>query len=395
MRKICIICAYDYPIPTVKGGAVEQVVESLCKENEKKPSAEITVLSTFDAEAESVGKGYKHTNFIYFKKSGWDNLFYFNYRVFRKLFHIYLPSRPRMIELRKWIVTHESEFDAIVFEDGLTPMAHYLLAGIDRKKVFSHMHWPGLPDKNTQYYIGHLMPVSEYAGKEFLKNCGNEPAVTMDVLKNGIDITRFSKKMTEEEKKKLREELGISGDAFVILYVGRIIPEKGILELINSINMIRDRKISLVIAGAAKFGVESKTKYESEVAGAISESVHQVIQLGFVKNQEIYKYQNIADCAVSPSIIKEAAPLVNLEHMAAGLPLVTTNQGGTPEYAFGPGVIRVNVDDELCNALKEAIVFLYDNPKERIRMSGEAAKTAREFTSANVFEGLLRILSKY
>mgnify|MGYP003302766523 CR=1 FL=1 len=34
MKKICIICPYNYPIPAIKGGAIEQIVEGFCNINE-------------------------------------------------------------------------------------------------------------------------------------------------------------------------------------------------------------------------------------------------------------------------------------------------------------------------------------------------------------------------
>lgn len=46
MINICIVAPFDYPIPAIKGGALEQVVENLCVENEKRECLNITVLAT-------------------------------------------------------------------------------------------------------------------------------------------------------------------------------------------------------------------------------------------------------------------------------------------------------------------------------------------------------------
>ena len=71
----------------------------------------------------------------------------------------------------------------------------------------------------------------------------------MSVVKNGIDIDKFNKKLSEKEKTVIRNELGINNEAFIILYVGRIIPEKGISELIEAINIINNDNVVLLLIG--------------------------------------------------------------------------------------------------------------------------------------------------
>ena len=58
------------------------------------------------------------------------------------------------------------------------------------------------------------------------------------------------------------------------------------------------------------------TVYEKKVKELIEKSSNNIIQLGYIKNNELYKYQNIADIAVIPTIIEEAAPLACVENMA-------------------------------------------------------------------------------
>ena len=65
MKKICFITQCSLPIPTVKGGAVETLIEYLLDENEKNPTFEFTVISVGDDEAESISKKYTHARFIY------------------------------------------------------------------------------------------------------------------------------------------------------------------------------------------------------------------------------------------------------------------------------------------------------------------------------------------
>ena len=52
MKKICFITQCVLPIPTVKGGAVETLVEYFLDENEKKPKYQFTVISASDSDAQ-------------------------------------------------------------------------------------------------------------------------------------------------------------------------------------------------------------------------------------------------------------------------------------------------------------------------------------------------------
>ena len=67
--KIAIICSSGLPVPAVKGGAIETLVEIICKENELYKKLDIDVYSIHDQEAIARSKEYEKTNFIYLCKS--------------------------------------------------------------------------------------------------------------------------------------------------------------------------------------------------------------------------------------------------------------------------------------------------------------------------------------
>lgn len=128
MIKICIVAPFEYPIPAIKGGALEQVVESICSVNEKHKKLEITVLATYDSELKE--NHFQYTDFVYFKKSKWDKCWFFLFRVIKKIFKKYIPAYSRMIKVKKWLEKHETEYDFIVYEDGLTYMLPFLFKKI-------------------------------------------------------------------------------------------------------------------------------------------------------------------------------------------------------------------------------------------------------------------------
>lgn len=391
MIKICIIAPFEYTIPAIQGGALEKIVESICEENEKQRKLNITVLATFHEDNANVNKNYIYTKFVYFKKNFLDKIWFFSFRIIKKLLKKYIPAYPRMVSVKRWLERYYDTFDIIVFEDGLTYMLPYLFKNIDRHKIVSHLHWVGDPDKESNKYISQLMPVSKFVG-EVWKNKTNTPPISISVVKNGIKVENFKKRLSKLEQKKLRDQLEIDEETFVVLYVGRIVKEKGIRELLQAIELIESNNIALLLIGSAKFAMNSMTSYEKEVKEIIDEAKHKIIQLGYVNNDELYKYQSISNIAVIPTIIEEAAPLACVENMAAGLPLIITNSGGMPEYAGKNSSIILDKSYDLEENIAKSITYLMNNADICERMSKEAKSNAENYSTKIMYNSFCEIL---
>lgn len=392
MKKICIVCPYNYPIPAVKGGAIEQIVEDICKVNEKERGLYITVLVTHDEIAEKQYNDYQYTKFVPFKIHSSDKLTFFLFRVVKKLLHFYIPTSLRMLYIKRWIQQHRHDFDYFIYEDGLSYMLGYLFKGVDRNKVFNHLHWVGDPNYNSNEYFSHLLPVSQYVGNVWIQKCST-PSVSTTVLKNGIQLENFQSHMTDEQKNILRQELGIPTGHFVVLYVGRIVQEKGVLQLLRAFDSISDKDITLLLIGAANFAKKVQTPYEIDVMKKVQGMKHSIVQLGFIKNVELYRYQSISDIAVIPTICEEAASLAAVEHMAAGLPLIITDSGGLPEYADNSCAIMVSRDATMEQELSEAIVYLKEHDEVCQTMSENARITSQKYSIEKTYIRLIEIIS--
>lgn len=389
MIRVCIVAPYNYTIPAIKGGALEQVVQSICDINEIEEKIDITVLATYDEEL--TPHDYKHTKFIYFNKTPIDEAWYFSFRIIKKVTKKYIPAFPRIINVKRWLECNENKFDVIVYEDGLTYMLPYLFKKIDRKKVISHLHWLGDPNKNSNKYFSTLMPVSEYVAHTWENKCV-EPEVKVKVVKNGVYLDRFQKKISQDEKNRIRQSLGIDNDTLVILYIGRIVQEKGVYELIEAMNLIDSNNIVLLLIGSAKFAMNSMTQYEKKIKDMIDKSDKKILQLGFIRNTDLYQYQNISDIAVIPTIIEEAAPLVCVENMAAGIPLIITNSGGMPEYVDASCSIMVEKDENLSQNIAKIISELANDRSKLEYMSKCAIEKSINYSVERTYENFVNVI---
>ena len=132
----------------------------------------------------------------------------------------------------------KEKFDLIIAEGGDTQAIIDIAKGYRRDQFANHIHIHYIPPENIVKNYGHVIGVSEFVTSEYLKVC--KIPVKAHILKNAIDVERFSKNVSEEQKRSIRKKLGLSEKDFIILYVGRILEVKGVLELMQAVTSLED-----------------------------------------------------------------------------------------------------------------------------------------------------------
>jgi spore coat protein SA len=133
-------------------------------------------------------------------------------------------------------------------------------------------------------------------------------------------------------REELRSKMGW-GNRPVVLYVGRLVPQKGVHHLLAAIPALiaRAPDVLIVIVGSALYGSHRQTGYVKRLHRQARRWKKYVHFQPYVPHHEIPRWFVMADIAVVPSIGQEAFGLVNLEAMAAELPVVATRAGGMKE----------------------------------------------------------------
>jgi teichuronic acid biosynthesis glycosyltransferase TuaC len=186
------------------------------------------------------------------------------------------------------------------------------------------------------------------ATKKYVLSLGANPE-KVEVLHNGVDLNRF--KPLSEVKDQMREKLGISKDANVVLTVRRIVYKNGIDTLLESaeIAVKRNPKLVFVVVGKGPDSEEVKEKiWQLRMQNNFKLT-------GFISDEDLPLYYNVADLFALPSKSGEGLPLVVLEAMSCGLPVIATNVGGTSEVMsenYGK-LVPPNSPDSLAEALVE------------------------------------------
>jgi teichuronic acid biosynthesis glycosyltransferase TuaC len=144
----------------------------------------------------------------------------------------------------------------------------------------------------------------------------------ISVIYNGVDSDCFH---PSEDRLGLRKSLGLSVDAKILLYVGSLIHEKGLSELMLAFEAIAQEcsNLNLVILGRGPLQ-QVLEEFAMRLGG------DRVILRGAVPNSTVAHFMQAVDALVHPSHA-EGLPNVVLEAMATGLPVVATSVGGIPE----------------------------------------------------------------
>jgi len=127
----------------------------------------------------------------------------------------------------------------------------------------------------------------------------------------------------EQQRQQLAQRLGLSEATRFILFAGRLHPQKDPLLLVRSLSALNQPDVHLLIAG------------DGELAEAVSTEVEQlglakqVTMLGAVKQAELADLHRLASLCLLTSAY-EGLPLVVLEALACGTPIITTRCGDIP-----------------------------------------------------------------
>lgn len=155
---------------------------------------------------------------------------------------------------------------------------------------------------------------------------------TLDKLKvisngssNGINTSFFSRKLiSKEQQDSLRNKLMISDDSFVFVFVGRLVGDKGINELINAFSRLNNPSIKLLLVGSLENDLDPLLK---DTLREIDENSN-IITVGFQK--DVRQYFAIANALVFPSY-REGFPNVVMQAGAMDLPVIVSDINGCNE----------------------------------------------------------------
>jgi len=365
------VCMLTTSFPRYKGDLSGNFVYELAK-NLVEQGVEVNVVAPHDYET----KGYEVMDGIEIHRFQ----YMFPKRLQRLAYHGGIPSNIKRsliakIELPLFMLSFflkslkiSKSCDIIHAHWTFSGLIGTFLKKIQRKSVVLTVHGS---DINNIPQKGLLKKLSIHT----LKNVGQIIAVS-SALKNKIADFGISTNKISVIPNAVNINDFLAGfkdtNEFKILFVGRLVPVKGLEYLIEAMERVTKEipQATLTIVGDGPLRKELEKVVEEL-------SMQDKIRFaGMQPHSKIPKYMQEADLFVLPSL-SEGLPLVLLEAMAASTPVVTTNVGGIPDAVID-GETGILIPSKNTDALSKAIVSLLgDRIKQKV-MGEKARKNIEE-----------------
>jgi glycosyltransferase involved in cell wall biosynthesis len=218
-----------------------------------------------------------------------------------------------------------------------------------------------------------LLVVSADLGRLAVRDYGADPA-RVRVIPNGCDAATFHLRA----RGAARAELGIADDCELLLYVGRLVPEKGLRELIAATRSLQSQRprLALVLVGDGpmRAGIES----------GLSASPGSAIRLaGPQPPESVARWLAACNLLALPSY-SEGHPNVLVEALACGRPVLATPVGGIPEVVDESCAVLVppRVVEPLASGILQVLDRSWDEDALSRRYSRDWAEVATESLKA-------------
>jgi spore coat protein SA len=248
------------------------------------------------------------------------------------------------------------------FAVALTPCIHR--AG---GRVILHLHNTHLvegPEKlMRQVHVDRLIFVSQFLMDQARRKFPS--LASSSVLYNGADGSLFYPSASNRRTRKTP----------IVLFAGRLVEDKGVHVLLDAMKLLKQQnvKVRAQIVGSSSFGSGKETEYIRRLKANCPETVTFLEYRTGASLAELFRE---ADIFCSPSICEEGFGLVNVEALASGLPVVSTDGGGVGEIFTAGGGILVERGSavQLACALRQ----FAEDPDLRMRTGRQGYAVFRE-----------------
>jgi len=367
--RVLLFSQEVHPIPPLKGAAVEQWIDTVAHGLSGYVPYIVSVPHPQLPDSQIVGN-------VHYRRIRIGRLYN---RLFRKL------TRLDPYSYVDRIIDYASEVQpAIIHIHNAPQFVSRIRAGVKEAKLLLHMQ--------NEKLVQSLPPVDVLCGcSRYISDWFRERGVVAKrfvELPNGVDVAKFRPRWEDTGgQAAAQRRFYVPQDRFVVLYVGRISPEKGPDLLVEAVRRLDPRRFHLVLAGEWPLGdprrsarVAFAESLRSRLAGI------PVTVLGHFAPGAMPEIYRLGDLIVIPSRFEDPNPFVAFEAMASGVPVLALRKGGMKEYMVDGENALLLPGDADASALAAGIKIAAGTAPERLERMTRAARAMVEarFTWANV-----------
>ena len=375
--KVLLIPPPELPVPAVQGGAVETLLTHLIRENERQGRLELLCASIPNPDAAKQAEQFRHTKMLYVARPKghrryWPMVF------IERCFGVAAPYDPWYQKVQLALALELPPPDLIVAEGGNLTQCSAISRMFGRKRCLAHLHGQTTCTPVMDDIYGGVLALSEFIREDYLKTSALDRRYAY-ILHNCVDTDIFR---PGEPSPALRADLGFAPDDFVVLFCGRLEPDKGIHKLLEALGAVENPRIKLLIVGSPFFGRTQQSSFLRKLEQQARGLEGRVQFTGYIPNEALPTYYHLADVVCVPTLVEEAAGLVAVEAMACGRPVLATRSGGMPEYLAGSQAVLVDRGPDIVGQLAWALQMLYEHPNLCREMGAAGAQRAKDFSVA-------------
>ncbi len=202
------------------------------------------------------------------------------------------------------------------------------------------------------------------------------PEIPVQIIPNGIDMAKFKQKpMTKEELHDLRARYHLTPEDKILIFVGRIGPEKRVAELYQAMVPVMKKHphVKMVFVGDGPAHEELQQK--ANQMGLANQTVF----TGFVDWKEVYRLYSIANLFVTASL-SEVHPMTLIEAAICGVPSIARRDDSYLDLIEeGKNGYMANTDEEMTELVENLLL----DEKKLKAFSEEALRISQKFSAEN------------
>jgi spore coat protein SA len=377
--KIIVVAPESFPVPAVRGGAIQAGIEA---DTVRFTGHEVTVLGPADLllPREELRGRVKH---LRYQQGTLARLLTATYRLpFRSG-----NSRWFAWPYARWCAQQVRRISPnLIYVHSRPQFIPALKRACPNAKIVLHVSQQSTLTLNRVWnealcaQIDHVIGVSEFIIRETVQRYPALAGRAMARIR-GIDTQSIRPpRELPHLRQALRKQYGAGPGDVVLLYVGRLVENKGAHVAIEALTQLQARtaqRILLVVVGSGSFGSTTTTGYTLRLEALAAHAQGAVQFTGFIPPHRVPEMLLMSDCLVVPSLVEDACPRTVLEAMAAGVPVVAFRRGGIPELVENGITGRLVEPSEGAGGLADALEPLVADAAAREAM-GRVARARAE-----------------
>lgn len=400
--RVLVLTYGKLPIPAVKGGAIETLLDSLIEENEQQQQVEMIVLSGADPAISAFNQTHKHTQVISVKTKE-RPLWWLLQKCWNKGQQLFTGKRknlilyPELIKAAKQYL-QKNTVDCVIdlnCPERIPAIRSFYLGKLAVYLHNDYLNPQTFKGKEILQKLDGVLSVCDFLNDQVRQINYTKDWPFLYRINNGIALKEYQP-ATKEEKQNIRLKLNYSQTDCVIVFSGRITETKGIHLLFEALSQLDSlENVKVLVLGGTTYSSAEKDGYFKKVLAQAEHLPIEVTFTGYIEKQQIPNYLKAADICAVPSIFHETCCLSAVEAQAMGIPVIATRIGGIPEYISEESAFLIDYDAQFVENFATGLDHLNHDQTLRQQMREEALKERMRHSQERYYDEFVNCINHF